>query len=131
MAKPEVAAGACSRSRAEFLCPLALGRQETVDPPKDSGQVSSPGGPGTPLHPTPAGYLSPKAQLVDGVLGLSILGEELVVVLLREKESQTVTCPDPSECKGSAVGAEQTPSGSHAVDTRVRDEALGLVYLDA
>ena len=42
-----------------------------------------------PLHlstppPWPAQYLGPKAQLVDGVLGLGILGEELVVVLLRE-----------------------------------------------
>lgn len=105
MAKPKVAEGGCSRSRAEFV-PLSPGSQEAGDSRPSQRLWASVilRGPRCTPSPTLAGYLSPKAQLVDGVLGFSILGEELVVVLLWEKQSQTVTCPDPSECKSSAWG---------------------------
>lgn len=65
----------------------------------------------SPPQPTPAGYLGSQAQLVDGVLSLGILGEELVVVLLRERDSKVVTCPG-SSLWGPSQGtypAEGTP----------------------
>lgn len=62
-------------------------------PLEDYGKVSSPRGQGPHLPASPARYLGPQAQLVNGVLGLCILGEELVVVLLQERESKAVTHP--------------------------------------
>lgn len=40
-------------------------------------------------------YLGFQAQLVDGVLGLRILGEELVVILLQGRDSKGVTAQAP------------------------------------
>lgn len=54
-------------------------------------------------------YLGPQAQLVDGVLGLRILGEELVVVLLQDRDSKVVTAQAP---RGQAPTGNLPPKGA-------------------
>lgn len=66
-------------------------------PPGDRARAS----PTSPTQP----YLGPQAQLVDGVFGLRILGEELVVVLLQGRDNEVVTArphrePTPKGASG-------------------------------
>lgn len=88
---PKITEGPCGRLRIGFLYLQGLRRQEQ----RLWGSVIS-RGPGPPPPPHPNQYLGPKAQLVNGVLSLGVLGEELVVVLLQERKSDRVMCPCPS-----------------------------------
>lgn len=78
--------------------------------------LGAPGPPPTSALRSP--YLGTKAQLVDGVLGLGVLGEELVVVLLREREADTSRAhalagraPHPGSQAAHAPRRGQGPSG--------------------
>lgn len=99
-------------------------------PLKDNGESIIARGPGpTPAlqpspqpSPQPSWYLGPEAQLVNGVLGLSVLGEELVVVLLQERESRAVTAQAPC-CK--APHREPIPSKRGSGFPKVKELSNG------
>lgn len=70
-------------------------------------------------------YLGPQAQLVDGVLRLGILGEELVVVLLQERDSKVVTCLG-SSLRGPSQGTH-SPKGASGF-LKVKKFSVGIMY---
>lgn len=87
-------------------------------PLEDDGKVSSWGDPGPTRPPHPSLYLGPEAQLVDGVLGLSVLGEELVVVLLQEGTATRSLAQAP---RCGTPGREPTPPKAASAFLKVEE----------